>query len=264
MKKTIALLMLVVLSMTVFTSAAFALTEDEILAYVEANEGKYEAGSPLTKDDFLVYTSDERIEQYDNDLLVQMSTGTSWWAFWGCTQKSVDLFSEDENFSMSYTYRGIILEDRVTHSSLCDKESVLLKYGIGVEGKFVPKTDALYTYCKAYRSDKVFAKCLELLEETDSWLLYNYKDAAQIKFYFDSDGLICFAGIYKGIQETADKETIRTIQEYLNANGYDCGTPDGIAGKKTKAALSKFQEDHGLFASGYIDDSLMKYLDGQL
>lgn len=69
--------------------------------------------------------------------------------------------------------------------------------------------------------------------------------------------------IYKGFCKRSITE-LHGFREYLNQNGYDCGNPDGIAGKKTIAALKKFQKDHGLFASGYIDDSLMKYLNGQL
>ena len=36
------------------------------------------------------------------------------------------------------------------------------------------------------------------------------------------------------------------LQEKLNAAGYNCGTPDGAAGKKTKAAITSYQTDKGL------------------
>jgi hypothetical protein len=50
---------------------------------------------------------------------------------------------------------------------------------------------------------------------------------------------------------TSDKKAeIKKIQEKLNELGYDCGTPDGVAGKKTTAAVKKFQEDNGLTADG--------------
>ena len=36
-----------------------------------------------------------------------------------------------------------------------------------------------------------------------------------------------------------DRETVRQVQEALNKAGFDCGTPDGIAGKKTAGAVQK-------------------------
>lgn len=42
------------------------------------------------------------------------------------------------------------------------------------------------------------------------------------------------------------KSSIKDVQTKLNAIGYSCGTPDGIAGKKTKAAVTSFQKLCGL------------------
>ena len=43
-----------------------------------------------------------------------------------------------------------------------------------------------------------------------------------------------------------DKESIRKVQELLNKIGLECGTADGIAGKKTNAAILKFEKMRGL------------------
>lgn len=40
--------------------------------------------------------------------------------------------------------------------------------------------------------------------------------------------------------------TIRSVQDALRSRGYDPGQTDNVMGKKTKAALSKFQKDNGL------------------
>ena len=42
------------------------------------------------------------------------------------------------------------------------------------------------------------------------------------------------------------KSSIKDVQTKLNAIGYSCGTPDGIAGKNTKAAVTSFQKLCGL------------------
>ncbi len=61
--------------------------------------------------------------------------------------------------------------------------------------------------------------------------------------------------------EVIDKATIMKVQEALNNKGYDCGTADGIAGKKTKAALEKFQKDNQLTVDGTISKEVLKLLE---
>ena len=51
-----------------------------------------------------------------------------------------------------------------------------------------------------------------------------------------------------------DLETVKKVQEALNAAGYDCGTPDGKAGPKTYAALNAYQEANGLTVKNEIGD----------
>ena len=54
-----------------------------------------------------------------------------------------------------------------------------------------------------------------------------------------------------------DKEIVKSVQEALNKAGYDCGTPDGISGKKTAAAIEKYQKAKNLKVTGVIDSSLL-------
>jgi len=53
---------------------------------------------------------------------------------------------------------------------------------------------------------------------------------------------------------------IKEVQKALNDLGYDCGKVDGILGKKTKAALKKFQKDYGLKVDGKIGKEVKKAL----
>ena len=66
---------------------------------------------------------------------------------------------------------------------------------------------------------------------------------------------VALADTYEG-----NKDVIKGVQSALNKAGYDCGNPDGSAGKKTNAAISQFQTDHGMEANGAIDDALLKAL----
>ncbi len=45
---------------------------------------------------------------------------------------------------------------------------------------------------------------------------------------------------------------VKTLQRLLNSMFYDCGTVDGIWGKKTNKAVLAFQEDKGLEADGIV------------
>jgi membrane-bound lytic murein transglycosylase B len=56
------------------------------------------------------------------------------------------------------------------------------------------------------------------------------------------------------------KEDIMQIQSTLNLLGYDTGTPDGMAGSKTRKATRQFQSDIGLTADGYVGYELFQQL----
>ena len=56
------------------------------------------------------------------------------------------------------------------------------------------------------------------------------------------------------------KEDILQIQNTLNLLGYDTGTPDGMAGPKTRQATRMFQSDIGLIADGYVGYELFQQL----
>lgn len=46
-------------------------------------------------------------------------------------------------------------------------------------------------------------------------------------------------------------EYVRAWQQFLNANGYDCGKTDGIFGDKTEKAVTRWQQAHNIEA-GYV------------
>lgn len=52
------------------------------------------------------------------------------------------------------------------------------------------------------------------------------------------------------------------LQEALNAQGYDCGPPDGFPGTLTQAAIRRYQAAHGLPQDGYAGYALYQRLMG--
>ncbi len=56
------------------------------------------------------------------------------------------------------------------------------------------------------------------------------------------------------------RSTVKEMQTILYSMGFDVGTPDGVAGRKTRAAVTEFQREHGLPASGELDRATIKKL----
>lgn len=71
---------------------------------------------------------------------------------------------------------------------------------------------------------------------------------------------VSFCACAAQASEVVSQETVKEVQEALNAAGFDCGTPDGSAGNNTKNAISEYQKSKGLTVTGEIDDELLKTL----
>ena len=57
-----------------------------------------------------------------------------------------------------------------------------------------------------------------------------------------------------------DVATTKVVQEALKADGFNCGTPDGIAGAKTTEAINAFEKEKGINVNGVITDELLDAL----
>lgn len=56
------------------------------------------------------------------------------------------------------------------------------------------------------------------------------------------------------------RDELRALQEALNAQGFDSGTPDGVAGSATRGAIRRFQRSAGLPADGFPTHELLQRL----
>ncbi len=61
-------------------------------------------------------------------------------------------------------------------------------------------------------------------------------------------------------EEISDRNTIKIVQASLNANGFNCGSADGIVGEKTRSAIESFQTENGLEVTGIITQELLSEL----
>ena len=53
------------------------------------------------------------------------------------------------------------------------------------------------------------------------------------------------------------RDTVRQVQTYLTLLGYDPGPTDGLPGRRTTAAVRRFQQDLGMTPTGRISDELL-------
>lgn len=65
------------------------------------------------------------------------------------------------------------------------------------------------------------------------------------------------------IEEPMTRADIEDLQRALNALGFDAGKPDGLAGRKTRAALKEFQKERGRPADGHPNLLILRELQNE-
>lgn len=63
----------------------------------------------------------------------------------------------------------------------------------------------------------------------------------------------------QAVRPAADT-TVKAIQKRLNELGYDAGVADGLAGRRTRAAILAFQQDSGIVANSNVSKMLLQSL----
>lgn len=66
--------------------------------------------------------------------------------------------------------------------------------------------------------------------------------------------------VQQEVVEYKDATTIKIVQQALNEAGYNCGTPDGLAGSKTVEAITSYQTAKGITVNGLVTDELLQSL----
>ena len=64
----------------------------------------------------------------------------------------------------------------------------------------------------------------------------------------------------QGQQQSMNQDTLRQLQEQLQNQGYQVGEVDGVMGPRTQQALTNFQRDQNLQATGQPDQQTMAAL----
>ncbi|MGV2103975.1 peptidoglycan-binding domain-containing protein [Rhizobium sp. 21-4511-3d] len=67
-------------------------------------------------------------------------------------------------------------------------------------------------------------------------------------------------GLCFGVPARAEIKPVPQVQQTLSGEGFDAGTPDGIWGPKSVAALKAYQRSKGLNPSGVVDQASLRSL----
>ncbi len=62
------------------------------------------------------------------------------------------------------------------------------------------------------------------------------------------------------VTKQSELQNRKNAQRMLNAKGYEAGAPDGVIGKKTRAAIEKFQRENSLAVTGTLNIETMNAL----
>ena len=142
-------------------------------------------------------------------------------------------------------------EDAITKASY--EEALILK-----ENKEYNKAISIFESLNNYADsadqikDCIYGNAAEYLNTGNYTMAYD--TYVSLRGYKDVDTLLSENENLRtvALTEYTEKAIIKSVQQAMNDFGYECGTPDGIAGKKTKAAISAFQTDNGLTVTGTV------------
>ncbi len=62
----------------------------------------------------------------------------------------------------------------------------------------------------------------------------------------------------KMLEARTSMNDVKRVQEALNQKGFAAGTTDGIIGAKTRAAITKFQKENNLAATGSLNQQTLE------
>jgi len=86
------------------------------------------------------------------------------------------------------------------------------------------------------------------------------REDGTLKLKYAECDFICERAYVDALYEYTEKDIIKAVQEAMNTQGFDCGTPDGVAGKNTAKAISGFQAANGLNETGTATHETLKKL----
>lgn len=127
-----------------------------------------------------------------------------------------------------------------------------------------------YKHHVGYVAEVVDGKCTKIIEAkgraygvvASDFKVSNWSHAGRPKFWNDEPQPVVFVLTRElSLKEPMMRgEDVQKVQERLNELGFNCGTADGVFGKKTEIAVKNFQSDTGLKDDGIVGKKTAKAL----
>ena len=167
-----------------------------------------------------------------------------------------DLFSTKINVRVENLNHHDICVGASNNQMVVNGSSVYSPLWIQVQsGKTASGTMEFYaTDLKAAGIDKIDELSLTI-QISDGESFMPIYEGNEIFLAVDDNYIIHEKSVY------TDKESIQKVQQLLNDAGYDCGSADGVPGKKTNSALLQFERDNGLPETTDITPELIETLE---
>lgn len=227
-----------------------------LIALLPFNTAFASVPQSLTLSDFVVTLGeeDEDLLPYNNNVLEyqyaiggdpETNGGTAQVLNWGYIDE--DSIKED----VVVTNRGIHLGSPLS--------SVEEEYGLSLAFAVNEESDEYKIIGSGEEGGEERAR--KFLNDVKYGLTYAFQNQdgsryGTIIFFFDENNKVSWIWMSNdafGLVTNYDKEFAKMVQEQLNEQGYNCGTPDGISGANTLTALGKFQGDKGLPVNYIMD-----------
>ena len=94
---------------------------------------------------------------------------------------------------------------------------------------------------------------LQLVAAISSLIITGTAQARDFDFDFGFDDRRGWSSHHHHHHHTCYDEQVAWAQRLLNRMGYSAGCVDGVMGSQTRRALIRYQCDHGLPHTGYLD-----------
>ena len=77
---------------------------------------------------------------------------------------------------------------------------------------------------------------------------------------YDPNAYYAYDGPIYGYNDLPPDQVVANVQSALQEQGYYTGEVDGLLGPLTRAAIARYQQDHGLYTTSAIDEPTLEAL----
>lgn len=225
--------------------------EEDIADFRNASTTTYslDVTTDVENDEQFVVAADEEIELYNNEGIKIVITGMD----------EPDLYSTNINIRIENLNHHDILVSTSDYQVVVN--GTMMSSSLWAEVQSGKSANTTMTFYQNELDDAGVDRVREL-----SFDIMISDAESYMPIYTGEEKFLVISDDYKISEKSVytDKDTIQKVQTLLNSAGYDCGSADGVPGKKTNNALLQFEKDHGLPETTDITPELVEALEAAI